>query len=218
MRGFRQVGILAIAAMLVLIIVLTGCEKTGMSVSTVERRPIVDTVELYGEEPYTVTETLVVGEKCVERHTSELNDSRFNLSIDDAEWIGEKIPGETNYLRRKVHIYNGLDEIDTVWLDKIYLYDGTETKRSRTPMKFLVDPKSVRTLYVMWNTQYDPLKDVTVDFTNNTEYAGYETHVFRLCVNETEKVNTTEYRKIVTGTAEEVVGYDEVVRVKLPRK
>lgn len=219
MRGFRQVGILAVVLIVVSIIFLTGCEKTGMSVSTVEQRPITETIELYGEEPYTVTETRVVGQKCVERHTSKMNDSRFNISIDDAEWIGQPpVIGETNYVRRQVHIYNGLDEIDTIWLDKIYLYDGVETKRSKNPMKFLVDPKSVRTLYVMWDTQYDPLKDVTVDFTNNTEATGYVVNVFKLCINETEKVEKTEYRQIVTGTTEEVTGYDEVLKVKLPRK
>ena len=164
-------------------------------------------------------ETRVVGEECIERHYSTLNDSKFNLSVGEAEWLKQPpVVGETNYVRRVATIFNGLDEVDTVWLDKIYLYNGTETKRSKHPMMYLVDPKSTRTLYVMWDTQYDPLKDVTIDFTNNTEQTGVETTVFRLCVNQTETVNVTKHRKVLTGSTEEVVGYDEVVRVKLPRK
>ena len=85
-------------------------------------------------------------------------------------------------------------------------------------MMFLVDPKSSRTLYVMWDTQYDPLKDVTVVFTNNTEYLGVETTTMRMCINQTEKYNVTKYNKVKTGTTEEVQGYDNVVKVKLKKK
>ncbi|MBI5880837.1 hypothetical protein HZB90_01775, partial [archaeon] len=135
------------------------------------------------------------------------------------EWIKQPpIVNETNYLRRVVTIFNGRDEVDAVYLDKIYLYDGNETKRSKTPMMFLVEPKESRTLYVMWDTQYDPLKDVTVGFTNNTEYLGVETTTMRMCINETEKYNTTKYKKVKTGTTEEVQGYDNVVKVKLKKK
>ncbi len=197
---------------------LAGCEKTGMHVKTLEKRPITETVEMYSEEPYTTTETRVVGEKCIERHYSDMNDSKFNLSIGEKEWLTQPpVPGQTNYVRRVVNIHNGREEVDAIYLDKIYLYDGEETRRSKHPMMFLVEPQSTRTLYVMWDTQYDPLKDVTVDFTNNTEETGYETKVFRLCINQTEKVNVTKYRKVVSGTTEEVTGYEEVLRVELPR-
>jgi hypothetical protein len=219
MRGFRQVGILAIVLLIILIILISGCSEKGKLVKTYERRPVTEKIDLYAEEPYTVSETKVIGQDCIERHHSELNDSRFNMSIGDKEWLGQPpVLGESNHLRRIVTIFNGIDEIDAIYLDKIYLYDGVETKRSRTPMMFLVDPLSTRTLYVLWDTQYDPLKDVTVEFTNNTEQLGYRTSIQRLCVNQTEDVDVTKYKKVVTGTTEEVTGYDEVVRVKLPRK
>lgn len=222
MRGFRQVEVLAIVILIISILLamtISGCSSKDELVKTYERRPITTDVELYKEEPYTVTEKKVVGQDCIERHYSELNDSKFNMSIGPKEWLEQPpVQGESNYIRRIVTIFNGLDEVDAVYLDKIYLYDGAETKRSKTPMMFLVDPLSTRTLYVMWDTQYDPLKDVTVEFTNNTEQLGYKTSIMKMCINETEDFNVTQYRKIVTGTTEEVTGYDEVVRVKLPRK
>jgi hypothetical protein len=222
MRGFRQEAILAIAVIIILMLSLSGCTKTCTPEKAYEKRPITTSVETFSEEPYTVTETKVIGEKCIERNYSEeegeISDSRFNISIGPKEWVGKPtIPGETNYLRRVVKIYNGLDKIDQTYIDKIYLYNGTETFRSKNPMMFMVDPKSTRTLYVMWNTQYDPLKDVTVDFTNNTERTGKTITTMRMCYNETEKVNTTQYKKISTGSVEQVKGYNDVVKVKLKR-
>jgi hypothetical protein len=217
MRGFRQVGILV--ALVLIILIVAGCSNKCAPTKTYEKRPVTNTVELFSEEPYTVQETRVTGQKCIERDYSEMNNSRFNISIEEKEWLRQPpVMNETNNLRRIVTIFNGLDEIDAVYLDKVYLYDGNETKRSKTPMMFLVDPKSSRTLYVMWDTQYDPLKDVTVEFTNNTAYLGFETTTMRMCINETEKYNTTEYRKIKTGTTEEVQGYNNVVKVKLNKK
>lgn len=217
MRGFRQVGILVVIALIALLV--AGCTGKCAPEKTYEKRPITQTIEMFSEEPYTVQESRVTGQNCIERTYSELNDSRFNISIEEKEWIKQPpIVNETNYLRRIVTIFNGLDEIDAIYLDKIYLYDGKETKRSKTPMMFLVEPKESRTLYVMWDTQYDPLKDVTVGFTNNTEYLGVETTTMRMCINETEKYNTTKYKKVKTGTTEEVQGYDNVVKVKLKKK
>ncbi|MBW2971476.1 hypothetical protein KY359_00425 [Candidatus Woesearchaeota archaeon] len=220
MRGFRRVDILVVVLLTALALAAcSGCAEKKPIVTKLDKRPITQTVEIYAEEPYTVQESRVTGQKCIERHYSEMNDSRFNMSIAEKEWVRQPpVPGETNNLRRIVTIFNARDEVDAVYLDKIYLYDGKETKRSKTPMMFLVDPKSTRTLYVMWDTQYDPLKDVTVDYTNNTEVLGFETTIMRMCYNETEDFNVTKYRKVVTGTTEEVVGYDEVVRVKLPKK
>jgi hypothetical protein len=204
--------------MLILFLLVTGCSNRCAPEKTYEKRPVTNTVELYADEPYTVTETKVVGEKCIERHYSEMNDSRFNLSIGEVEWlIQPPVPGETNYIRRTVVVFNGRDEVDAVYLDKIHLYNGTETLRSKFPMMFLVEPKSSRTLYFMRNTQYDPLKDVTADFTNNTEQLGFEKKVARLCYNQTEKVNTTKTRKVLTGTRDEVAGHEDVVKVKLKR-
>jgi hypothetical protein len=218
MRGFRHAWILAIVLLIILILTVTGCSKTCAPESTREERPITRTVEIYAEEPYTVQENKVVEEKCIERHYSDMNDSKFSLSIGEKEWIGKPlIVGQTNYLRRIVTVFNGRDEVDAVYLDKIYLYDGEETKRSEHPMMFLVEPKSTRKLFVMWDTQYDPLKDVTIDFTNNTEELGFTTDIMRLCYNQTEQVNVTKYRKVVTGTEEEITGYDSVVKVKLKR-
>lgn len=218
MGGFRHVAILAILFFLVAGL-LTGCSAPRELKRSVEQRPVVEQVELYGEVPYTVQESRVVGQNCVERHYSELNNSRFNVSFGEKEWLMQPpVEGQTNYLRRVVTVFNALDEIDTIYLDKIYLYNGTETKRSKHPMKFLVEPRSTRTLYVMWDTQYDPLKDVVVGFTNNTEETGFETSIMRLCVNETETVNITKYQKVVTGTEEKVIGYDNYVKVKLDRK
>jgi|GEM_PF-6010893 len=219
MRGFRRVEILVLLLCIVALMTVAGCTKTCPPEKTYEKREMTKTVEMYAEEPYTTQETKVTGQKCIERHYSEMNDSRFNISIDEKEWLGQPpIPGQTNYVRRVVNVFNGRDEVDAVYLDKIYLYNSTEVKRSKTPMMFLVDPKSTRTLYVMWDTQYDPLKDVTVDFTNNTEYLGFETTIMRMCYNETESYNVTKHRQVVTGTTEEVTGYDNVVKVKLKKK
>ncbi|MBW2996877.1 hypothetical protein KY349_00895 [Candidatus Woesearchaeota archaeon] len=198
---------------------MAGCSAPRELKRSVEQRPVVEKVELYADEPYIVQESRVVGQNCVERHYSEINNSRFNVSFGEKEWLMQPpVDGQTNYLRRVVTVFNALNEIDTIYLDKVYLYNGTETKRSRHPMKFLVDPRSTRTLYVMWDTQYDPLKDVVVDFTNNTEETGFETRIMRLCVNETSTVNITKYKKVVTGTEEKVIGYDNYVKVKLDRK
>jgi hypothetical protein len=205
---------------MILLTVLSGCSApTGNAVKTVRQIPVTNTVELYSDEAYTVTESKVVGRNCIERVWSEVNDSRFNISIGEKEWLGQPpVVGETNYVRRVVQIYNGKNEIDTIWLDKIYLYDGKETRRSKNPMMFLIDPKSTRTLYVMWDTQYDPLKDITIDFTNQTEELGFETRTSRVCYDEKQDFNTTKYRKVKTGEKEEVVEYNEVVRVTLPKK
>jgi hypothetical protein len=220
MRGFRRV-VCAVVALLLIALILTGCAgtKTCKPEKVYEKKPIMQTFETYAEEPYTEEQTKSVGQKCVERHYSELNESKFSLSVGEPEWLGQPpVLGESNNIRRIVTIFNARDEIDIVYLDKIYLYNGTETKRSKTPMKFMIDPKSSRTLYVLWDTQYDPLKDVTLDFTNNTELLGFETTIMKMCVNETEKVNVTKYRKVVASSSEEIVGYDSTVKVKLPRK
>jgi hypothetical protein len=218
MRGFRHGWVVVVAALILFLsLVLSGCSSSCTAEREVDERPIVQTKDTYSDEMYTTTETRVTGENCIERHYSEMNDSRFDLSIGEKEWLGEPIEGETNYLRRVVNVYNARDEIDTVYLDKIYKYNGTEYKRSRTPLKFLVDPESTRTLYLLWDTQYDPLKDLTADFTNNTEQLGFKTRVVRMCYNETEKVNVTKNRKVVSGTVDEVTGYDKVVKVKLKR-
>jgi hypothetical protein len=217
MRWFRQVGILVAIALIALL--LSGCAGNCAPEKTYEKRPITQRIELFSEEPYVEQETRVTGQKCIERTYSELNDSRFNISIGEKEWLKKPpVVNETNYVRRIATIFNGLDETDAIYLDKIYLYNGTETKRSKTPMMFLVEPKASRTLYVMWDTQYDPLKDVTVGFTNNTGELGFETTTMRMCINETERYNVTKYRKVKTGTTEEVQGYDNVVRVKLKKK
>jgi hypothetical protein len=222
MRGFRQEAILAIVLLLLIFLALAGCTKTCPPVKTIEKRPITERVETFSEEPYVETEIKVIGKKCIEKNYSqekgEISDARFNISIGEKEWISKPpVLGETNYLRRIVKIYNDLDKIDTTYLDKIYLYNGTETSRSKNPMMFMVDPKSTRTLYVVWNTQYDPMKDVTVDFTNKTEVTGQTVTTMRMCYNETEKVNTTKYKKISNGMQEEIKGYDSVVKVKIPR-
>lgn len=220
MRGFRYSSIsvsLAAVVLFLIFVLISGCAgEKGSPVKTVEHREITETTDIYQDEPYTVQETRVVGENCIERHYSELNDSRFNISIGDPEWLGDKIFGETDYVRRIVQIYNARDEVDTIYLDKIYLYDGLETKRAKHPMMFLIDPKSTRTLYVMWDTQYDPKKDVSIDISNNTAELGFETHVMRICYDETETVNVTKYRKVKTGEQEQVVEYQEYTRVKLP--
>ena len=218
MRGVRQAGIGII--LLIIIVVLVGCaETTCPPEKSYEKKPLIKTVELYSEESYTEEETRLVGENCIERHYSEMNSSRFNISLGEKEWIDKPpVLGETNYIRRVVNIYNALEEIDAIYLDKIYLYNGTETKRSKHPMMFLVEPRSSKTLYVMWNTQYDPLKDVAVDFTNNTEEAGFVTKVIKICHNETETVNVTKHKEVLSGTEDEIEGYEDVVKVKLKRK
>ncbi len=221
MGGCRHIGRSAVVlSLLVIILLIAGCGADSCGPTKIyEKRAVTKTIEKYIDEPYVVQENKVVGEKCIEQHYSEMNNSRFSISIEETEWVSRPlIPGETNYVRRVVNIFNALDEIDAIYLDKIFLYNGTETKRSKTPLMFLVDPKSTRTLYVMWNTQYDPLKDVTVDMTNNTKEIGFETRIMRMCYNETEKVNITKYRKVLSDTEEQVLGYDDIVKVKLNRK
>ncbi|MBW2965205.1 hypothetical protein KY363_07145 [Candidatus Woesearchaeota archaeon] len=218
MRGYRQVGILVAAlAILAVLALLSGCTSKCRPESTVQEKPVTQTVELYADEPYNETETRVVGQKCIDRVYSEMNNSRFNISMAPKEWLGDETIGASGRVRRVVTVFNALDETDAVYLDKIYLYNGTEIRRSTNPMMFLVEPKSTRTLYFMWDTQYDPLKDVQAAFTNNTENLGFETTTARLCINQTEKYNVTKYRKVVVGTEEEITGYDKTVRVKLDR-
>jgi hypothetical protein len=224
MRGFRQEGILVAmltTALIIAMLMLSGCGGSCPPTKSYEQRPITDTVELYSEEPYTVEEIKVVGEKCIEKEYGEFSTSQanFKLSMSNKEWIGKPtIPNQTNQVRRIATIFNGGDELDSVYLDKIYLYNGTEIKRSKHPMMFRVDPQTSRNLYVVWDTQFDPLKDITMDFTNNSAELGVETTTMRLCYNETEKYNTTKYKKVLTGTKEELKGYDNVVKVKLNRK
>ena len=97
----------------------------------------------------------------------------------------------------------------------MYYFKGEETKRSRNPMMFLVEPKSTRRLYVMWDTQYHPGKDVKIEFTNKTEELGFKTTIMRLCFNETETVDITKYKKVQVGEEEIVEGVEEVKRVLL---
>ena len=217
MRGFRHVSILVIVLIIAFALV-SGCEDKPrkLEVSN-EQREITETKNVYAEEQYTVQEKRIIGEKCIERHYSELNNSRFKLSHSEPEWVSDPVIGETNYLRRIATVFNALDEIKMVYLDKIYLYNGTETKRSKNPMKFMIDPKSTRTLYVVWNTQYDPLKDVMLDFTNKTKQLGFDTSIMRMCYNETETFNVTKTREVLVGTEEEIIGYDKFVKVKLER-
>jgi hypothetical protein len=218
MRGFRQVGVLAIV-LFVVILIVSGCSSGPRGLKTSqESRPLVETVDVFADEPYTVQEKRVVGENCIERKYSEMNDSRFRISMDETEWIDNPpVLGESNDVRRVVTIFNERDEIDAVYLDKVYVYNGTEIRRSKHPMMFLVDPKSSRKLYFVWHTQYDPLKDVQAAFTNNTEELGFTTRIMRMCVNETETVNVTKTKKVLVGTEEEVVGYDNYVKVELER-
>jgi hypothetical protein len=220
--GVRQYSILAVLAILSILLVLSGCGGvTGNCVKeiVVDERPIINTIELYADEPYTVQETRVVGEKCIEKHYSEMNDSQFTITHGDKEWVEEPATwGETNHLRRIAKIYNGRDEIDAVYVDKVYFFKGEETKRSRHAMMFLIEPKTTRELYVMWDTQYHPDKDIKLEFTNHTDELGFETTVMKMCYNETEKVNVTEYRKVKTGETEQVEGYETVKRVVLDCK
>ncbi len=79
MRGFRHVMVLVGVLFIILILILTGCSQSGVRLkTTVDKRPITRTIELYAEEPYTVQENRIVAENCIERHYSEMNDSRFN--------------------------------------------------------------------------------------------------------------------------------------------
>ena len=220
--GVRHTGFLYIAAAFMIIGILlisTGCGKiTGNSVRTVsvEKRPIVNTVEQYEEQPYTEQETRIVGETCIERHYSEMNDSQFTIVHEDKEWVEQPAAwGQSNHLRRVVLIHNARDELDAVYVDKVYYFKGNETKRSRHPMMFMVDPKSTRKLYVMWDTQYHPDKDVKLEFTNHTDELGFDVDIMRMCYNETETVNVTKYKKVLTGIVEEVGGYEDVTRVVL---
>lgn len=220
MRGFRHEGILAVALLIATLTLqcISGCSTGPRIVQTSQESvPLVETVDVYAEQPYTVQEKRVVGEECIERHYSELNDSRFRISMSDPEWIGEPVPGESNHLRRVVKVHNERDELDAVYLDKVYLYDGEEIKRSENPMMFLVDPKSSITLFFVWHTQYDPLKDVQAAFTNKTEQLGFTTRIMRVCYNQTETVNITKTRKVLVGTEDKVVGHDNYVKVELER-
>ncbi len=216
----RQVGKIVLVLTIVSLLILTGCGTDNCDPDkSYEQIPQIKTVELYEDQPYTTQEYEVVGKKCLSRDYSELNNSRFSVSLGPPEWLTQPpVVGQTNYLRRVVKVYNAINEIDTIYLDKIYLYDGEETKRSRHALKFLVEPKSVRTLYVMWDTQYDPLKDVVVDFSNNTAELGFETSTMQLCINETKAINVTKYNKVKTGEKVETEGYRDLIRVKLKRE
>jgi hypothetical protein len=217
MRGSRQAGIAAVMLILAALLI-AGCSNKCAPSKTSEQRPITETVELYDDVPYVVEDIRITGQKCIEKDYSEFGKSQenFKLSMSNKEWIGKPtIPNQTNQVRRIATIFNSGDEIDSVYLDKIYVYNGTEIRRSKHPMMFMVDPKASRNLYVVWDTQFDILKDVTMDFTNNSAELGVETTTMRLCYNETEKFNTTKYKKVMTGTKEEIKGYDNVVKVKL---
>jgi len=219
MRGLNLTEITVVLLAIAITLILAGCSNSCDPEKSYEQRQLVKTVEMYEDQPSVTQERIVVGKKCISRDYSEMNNSRFSLSIGPKEWIDKNlILGQTNYVRRVVKVYNALDEIDTIYLDKIFLYGGKEIKRSKEPMMFLVDPKATRELYVVWNTQYDPKRDVTVDFTNSTKDLGYTTTTAELCYNETKLVNKTEYKKVFTGTKQEVTGYDSYVKVKLKRE
>jgi hypothetical protein len=167
-------------------------------------------------ESYVESASKISGKRCIETTYSELNDSRFRLSIGNATWLGKNPRyGQTNYLRRVVEVFNARDEVDTIYLDKIYLYNKTETKRSRHALMYVLNPKSTRTLYVMWDTQYDPLKDVTVAFSNKTEELGFDVQIAQTCVDDIEIYNVTKTREVRVGEREEITGYKEVVKVRL---
>lgn len=215
--GVRPV--LLIALVLLILTSLTACSNScpPTSSKSYETRALTETVDIYADEPYIVQEIRTTGKKCIERNFTELDDSRFNISISPAEWLDLPIPGLTNHIRRTITIFNPRGMVDAIYLDKVYLYGGVETKRSKTPLMFLVDPKASRTLYVMWDTQYDTLKDITVALTNNTEYLGLPTTTLSFCYNETEKFNVTKYKKVFKESREELKGQEKIVKVKLNR-
>lgn len=206
-----------LTVLLAVVILIAGCAPQNLIKDIEVRRiPLIDTATIFEDQPYTETETKITGQKCIEKeYTPQITDAtEFLLSHDAKEWVTEPgVLGETNQLRRVAHIYNGLNVIKTVYVDKVYFYNGTETKRSTNPMKFLIDPKQTRDLFVMWDTQYDPLKDVKLDLTNTT--SKVETNIIRICYNETEKVDVTKYKKINAGESETIVGYSEIERVNL---
>ncbi|MFC1741180.1 hypothetical protein ACFL3V_01445 [Nanoarchaeota archaeon] len=218
MRGFRHVssGLVVLALALVLLI-LSGCGSNSCAPDkSYETREITQTVDVYADESYTVQEERLVGEKCTERNYTVVNSrhNEFNMSLGEQEWVSKPlIKGQTNYLRRIVTIWNPHDTLKSVYVDKVYWYNGSVTKRSRNPMMLLVDPKTSRETIVFWDTQYDPLLDVTLEFANTTREIKTE----RTCVNETEIVDLTKSRKVHSGTQDEVTGYDNIVKVKLKR-
>ncbi len=236
--GVRQERILTVSrlflvfiALLIVSLTLTGCGKC-----TINKEKSTVLKEIKQVAPRIETQAYTVTEKRTEKkcHTETINPEKneeieipwgkFLIKLGPKEWLDTPlVEGKTNWIRREMTVYNGYDELKMVYLDKIDYYNGTEVKRSKNPMKLLVEPHSSRIVPLMKDTQYDPLVDIGADFTNNTEKTGMPKNTLlpttkEVCEDVVKEEQVEKYRNISKGTKEVVMGYTEMLRVKLTKE
>jgi outer membrane murein-binding lipoprotein Lpp len=228
---------------------LSGCAtcKINKEIST-ELKELTTTAPRYAQQSYSYQEKQIkkecytpeekkrqIGEEQDIGAEKDIESGKFLLHLGPVEWVDKPpIEGQTNWIRRQMTIYNDYDDLKVVWLDKIDYYDGVEKKRSKNPMKILVEGKSSRQVPLMKNVQYDPKINIGADFANKTKTEqkkeGMEEFLKNIkaaksakatkknneiCEEKEVLVDKTGYKNISVGTKEVIRGYKEILKVKL---
>jgi hypothetical protein len=146
-------SIIAASFLILITLLMAGC-ATYDPIKDIEirRNPLIETFSITEQQPYTESEIRVVGEECIEREYEPTitDETKFMLSHDPKEWVTEPgVLGETNQVRRVANVYNGLDTVRMVYVNKVYYYNNTIFKVSENPLHFLVEPKTTRNLFVL---------------------------------------------------------------------
>jgi len=216
MKGVRLTVFLVLLALLVF---LAGCSCNIQKSQSTVLKEIVRNAPRTVQQSYTVEEP-VVKKTCksiTESTEKELRWNDFRILLSDVEWVDKPVVlGQTNWIRRQMSIYNDQDVLRMVYLDKIDYYDGKEVKRSKNPMKLLVNPKSSRTVPLMKNVQYDPKISIGAEFTNNTAEAP-DIITSEICNETTDYVSITKYRNVSKGVKPVLMGYKEYTKINLTK-
>ncbi|MFQ5474382.1 MAG: hypothetical protein ACE5DM_00970, partial [Candidatus Nanoarchaeia archaeon] len=133
---------------------------------------------------------------------------KYDVSYDDPFWLDDPVIGEPNTLKRTAYIHNYENTRGNFGFDMIYLVDGEIIERTLNPSMSWVEKDGVRRLFLLWNTEYDPKKDVRIDVIDVPEIeAGAEP-----CEKVVTYVNRTGVRnKTVTS---ESTSYENVIKTK----
>ncbi|HII71433.1 TPA: hypothetical protein HA265_01625 [Candidatus Woesearchaeota archaeon] len=219
-----------------LLLYLSGCSNCGIQKDkSFDYREIKKTAPWYSQESYSYQEKQVEKEcRTVEPESKEEETSdekeviygKYKLKLGPVEWVDQPpVLGKTNWIRRKMTVYNGYDELKMIYLDKLEYYDGKLLRSSKNPMKVMVDPMSSREVPLMKDLQYDPRRDIGADFSNRTLENLPEPLVVveeegpkEICEEKTVMVDKTGYRNISKGTRDVVQGYREILKVRLSKE
>jgi len=183
-------------------LLVAGCgEKdcVDKQVKYYEQVPVTRTNEIVQEEEYTY-----------EQPSVELVCSRdfsYDVVYDDKFWLDDPVEDVPNQVKRTVYIQNHEDKIGMFSFDILYLQDGQVVERTLNPSETLVAAKGERRLFLAWNTEYSPGKDVKIDVIDAPQIKGED------CEKIVKYTNMTGVRN-KTVSSEESVSYENVIKTK----